>query len=59
MFKCLELLRILKNLGLGLGALALFVFLCGALAIFLLKQFPYSLRTFNELVFPPKEVKHS
>jgi len=43
-----------KILGFVFGGLALFVFAVGALAIFLASKFP--IRTFNELVYPPKEV---
>lgn len=52
--KCLESLKIL---GIYAAALVLFVFICGGLAILVLSKFPNW--TFNELVFPPKEVKHS
>lgn len=54
MFDCLGILKVLV---MGLGALVLFVALCGFLAILVLTKFPNCI--FNELVFPPKEVKSS
>ena len=49
-------LKIMKILGIGLGALVLFAVLCGLcgfLALLVLSKFPNW--KFNELVFPPRK----